>query len=103
LPDAGRHSGAIGFKHDENDGWRRGVTEECSTVAGLVRRHFESPFGRLILWCKLLISLYFSLPNLSSICHKPQPMRLGGTSAASFAQSYPQILWVTGADTHPVE
>jgi hypothetical protein len=72
-------------------------------MAGLVRRPFASPFERLILWCKLLISMYFSLPNLSSICHKPQPMRLSGTSAASFAQSYPQILWVTDADPDPVE
>jgi len=72
-------------------------------MAGIVRRHFESAFGRLIRWCKLLISMYFSLPNLSSICHKPQPMRVNGTSTASFAQSYPQILWVTDVDIHEVE
>jgi hypothetical protein len=72
-------------------------------MARIVRCHFESPFDRRILWCNLLISLYFSLPNLSSICHKPQPMRLSVTSAASFAQSYPQILWVTEVDIHEVE
>jgi hypothetical protein len=45
---------------------------------------------------KLLISLYFLLPNLSSICQKAQPARVGGTSQPTSSQSYPHILWVIG-------
>ena len=48
---------------------------------------------------KLLISLFFFLLNLSSICHGEALVRLCGVSGVTSQQSYPQDLWVSSYDT----
>jgi hypothetical protein len=65
---------------------------ELPTNTAIAQVRNEQALDRLIVWCKLLISMYFSLPHLSSICHRTSLVWLDDTLQPTFSQSYPQIL-----------